>query len=73
MSNAVYLLWFVRAGLKIEDVEMLIGVYSNEEEAKSAIQRLCEKPGFAEFPQGFQIVSYELDRDHWVEGFKFVE
>jgi hypothetical protein len=54
MSNVVHLLWFVREGLEIEDAEFLIGVYSNEEQAKSAIQRLRDKPGFVDFPQGFQ-------------------
>lgn len=73
MSNVVHLRWFVREALKVEDAEMLIGVYSSEEQAKSAIQRLRDKPGFSDFRQGFQIASYELDRDHWVDGFKYVD
>jgi hypothetical protein len=73
MTNLVHLLWFVREGLDVEDAEILIGVYSSEEQAKSAIHRLRDKPGFAEYPQGFQIAAYELDADHWTDGFKFVD
>jgi homoserine kinase type II len=70
MSDIAYLLWFVQerpAGE--EDTELLIGVYSSEQEAKFAIQRLKDQPGFVDFMEGFQICPYELDRDHWTEGF----
>ena len=69
MSNMVHLLWYVNEMAEREDAELLIGVYSSETEAKSAIQRLKDKPGFGTFPEGFQIHAYELNRDHWTEGF----
>jgi hypothetical protein len=28
-----------------------------------------QKPGFADFRDGFQICPHELNRDHWTEGF----
>lgn len=59
--------------MDIKDAEILIGVYSSEEDARAAAKRLRAKPGFVEFPQGFQIAPYEIDQDHWVDGFKFVE
>ena len=31
--------------------------------------RLSTQPGFRKYVEGFQINCYELDRDHWVEGF----
>jgi hypothetical protein len=37
------------------DDEKLIGVYRDASDAKAAIERLCNKPGFATFPDGFQI------------------
>jgi len=46
-----------------EDVK-LIGVYSTENEAKKAIERLKGQPGFCENPQGFQIDRYTLDQDN---------
>ncbi|HYM07982.1 MAG TPA: hypothetical protein VEU11_15610 [Terriglobales bacterium] len=65
----VHLLWFVQENPEGEDTELLLGVYSSEAAAKTAIQRLQDKPGFVSFPDGFQIHPYELDRDHWTEGF----
>jgi hypothetical protein len=71
--NHVHLLWFVREGLEAEEADILVGVYSTEECAKAAIQRLKNKPGFADRLEGFEIAEYEVDDDHWEEGFKFVE
>ncbi|MBD8900589.1 serine kinase [Rhodanobacter sp. DHG33] len=62
-----------------EDVK-IIGVYRTLDTAKAAIQRLETQPGFAKHPNiidpgvaaeesGFYIGEYELDRDHWVDGF----
>ncbi|HEY2379160.1 MAG TPA: hypothetical protein VGH98_24480 [Gemmatimonadaceae bacterium] len=51
-----------------EDVK-LIGVYSSEAAAEAAIQRLREQPGFSEYPNDFHVDPYELDVDHWTEGF----
>mgnify|MGYP006908289118 CR=1 FL=1 len=52
----------------IENVKM-IGVYSEEKYAKEAIRRLNCKPGFSDSPSQFFIDAYELDHDHWSEGF----
>jgi len=46
----------------------LIGIYSTEAKAKSAIERLRVLPGFSEFPDGFSVDCYPLDADHMVEG-----
>ena len=51
-----------------EDVK-LIGIYSSEEAARLAISRLSRQPGFQQVPSGFQVESYEVDKDHWSEGF----
>ena len=64
----VFLLWHVLELDGVDD-EKLIGVYRAEPDAKAAIERLRDKPGFADFRDGFQICPYELDRDHWTEGF----
>jgi len=63
-----------------EDVKM-IGVYSSQESAEAAIRRLREQPGFLDLPklinpdvdeerQGFYIDAYEIDKDHWTEGYR---
>ena len=64
----VFILWHVDGA---ED-EKLIGVYRTEADAKAAIERIRSKPGFATFPEGFQVCPYELGRDHWTDGFVVV-
>ncbi len=53
---------------RLEDVK-IIGIYSSEENAKNAATRLSEQPGFKENIDGFHIDAYELDKDHWQEGY----
>ena len=66
--NTVFLLWHIHV-LNGEDDEKLIGVYSSELEAKNAIARVADQPGFRDTPDGFEICGYELNTDHWREGF----
>jgi homoserine kinase type II len=51
-----------------EDVKV-IGIYSSDVQARAAIERLRQQPGFCDYPDGFCIDAYELDKDHWTEGF----
>ena len=69
MNDKVYVLWFVQEQEDRNDSELLIGVYTSESEAKAAIERLKNQKGFVEFPEGFQIHEYQLNRDHWTQGF----
>ena len=70
--NTVYDLWYVRGYADREDTELHIGVYSSHEIAHAAIERLRVKPGFQDWPEGFEIHEIMLDRDNWAEGFKSV-
>jgi hypothetical protein len=67
--DSIFILWYVRAPETADEKELLIGVYSTQEEARAAIGRLKGKPGFAAAPDGFPIHPYEIDRDNWTEGF----
>ena len=69
--RSVFLLWHIRPmGAEAErSDEKLIGVYDAELRAKEAIARLTDKPGFREFPQGFEVHEFVLNRDGWTEGF----
>jgi hypothetical protein len=49
--------------------EKAIGIYSSPERAQQAIERVKDKPGFRDHPDGFRIDELELDRDGWEEGF----
>jgi hypothetical protein len=51
-----------------EDVKF-IGVYSSPENAQAAVKRLSQAPGFSEALTGFHIDEYQIDKDHWVEGY----
>ena len=70
-EGSVFLLWHVRKPDSNEE-ELLIGVYGTEADAKSAIERLRSKAGFVDAPEGFRINRYELNRDHWEEGYDVV-
>jgi homoserine kinase type II len=52
----------------VEDVKF-IRVYSSMQNARLAIFRLGEKPGFSQTPDGFHIDAYQLDTDQWIEGY----
>lgn len=51
------------------DEAKLIGVFSSEERAREAIDRLLGKPGFIDHPDGFTIDAYEIDHSSWESGF----
>jgi hypothetical protein len=65
--KSVHLLWHVH-----DDDEKLIGVYATDADAVAAKERLKRKPGFVNTPEGFQIAEYELNQDHWTEGYVVV-
>ena len=68
--ESVFLLWHVhRLPESSDDDEKLIGAYRTEEDANAAIVRLRDRPGFSESPVGFHIDEYELNKDHWKEGY----
>jgi homoserine kinase type II len=70
--GSVFLLWHVRGIEGVED-ELLIGVYTTEDEANGAIGPLKGCKGFVDDPTGFQIHRYPLNQDSWTEGFVIVE
>ena len=51
------------------DEVKFIGVYSSEERARAAVDRARALSGFCDYPDGFSVDSYEVDMDHWTEGF----
>ncbi|MFP5237115.1 MAG: hypothetical protein ACLGSD_14535 [Acidobacteriota bacterium] len=65
MNEQVFVLYHIRASGDL----LLVGLYRSEADANAAIQRLKLKPGFAEYPDCFEIHAYELGKDIWSEGF----
>ena len=67
--NSVFLLWHSTECEDCPDDVKLIGVYRTEEDARAALERVKDKPGFRDLPEGFEIVEYPLNRDGWTEGY----
>jgi hypothetical protein len=81
--SRVYVLWHVHLVSADGEDAKLIGVYQTLASAKGAVRRLADRPGFDLAPAlvepsdhdpkaGFRVDAYELDRDHWTEGFESV-
>jgi homoserine kinase type II len=69
MKDAVYLVWHTHISDDGSEDVKLIGVYSTAEKAQGAVERAKDQPGFHDTPDGFEISRYEIDKDHWTEGF----
>jgi hypothetical protein len=68
----VYVLQHVHShGPTNEEIKM-IGVYSSEQAAQRTVDRLRGALGFRDAPDGFVVDCYEVDTDHWVEGYETV-
>lgn len=65
----VYVLQHVHEAANGEEDVKFIGVYSSESAAQEAIGRLRLKPGFCDHQDSFHVDRYEVDRDHWTDGF----
>ena len=69
LPRTVYVLQHARPKEDGDDDVKFIGVYSSQKAAEAAIERLRIQPGFAEYPEEFHLDPYEIDVDHWTEGF----
>ena len=69
IMKSVFVLQHVHAFANDDEEVKFIGVYSSKEKAENAISRLIRKPGFKETKEGFCIDEYELNADHWAEGY----
>lgn len=67
--NTAHILWHVREDDTYKEDAKLIGAYSSPETAAAAIERLKGQSGFREYVAGFEVCAYEIDKDHWTEGF----
>lgn len=66
--NSAFLLWHTHE-IDGESDDKLIGVYRTREDAKAAMCRLSDKPGFREALNGFEVTEYVVGKDHWTEGY----
>jgi len=68
-NNYIYLLWHTHVLGDGEEDSKLLGVYSSQSLATQKIDEYKMLPGFRDYPSGFEISKYEIDCDHWKEGF----
>ena len=47
----------------------VIGIFSTKALAKRSLKSLSTQPGFSEYPKGFYIAEYIVERRHWDGGF----
>lgn len=48
----------------------MIGVFDSEDAVEEAIEELSTKPGFRDYPSGFQFGPYIVNMKYWGEGFE---
>ena len=68
-TTHVYIVHHVRKLSEEREDVKLIGVYSTELQAQRALSRLKSAAGFRDYPDGFTVSRYELNVDHWTDGF----
>lgn len=67
--DTVYDLWFIREYDHREDTELHIGIYASEADALAVVNALKSKPGFRDYPEGFDVIPTKLGMTGWQEGF----
>lgn len=70
-KGCIFLVWHTHTISGVDD-EKLIGTYSSETEAQAAVVRLSDRRGFVDCKEGFLIDCYEINQDHWTEGYATV-
>lgn len=66
---SVFLVQHVHAFEDGEEDIKIIGIYTSRELAQAAVARSRPLLGFRDTPEGFEISQYDLDSDHWTEGY----
>ena len=65
----IYELWHFRTDELGCDHDTMLGVFSTREKAQQALDFLRDRPAFKNHPDGFEILSGELDSFGMKEGF----
>ena len=65
----IYVLWHFRTDEQGCDHDKMLGVFSTRDKAQEALDFLRDKPGFKDYPDGFEILSGTMDKYGLKEGF----
>lgn len=55
--------------IECKEFHRLIGLYTSFERAKETIEKYKLLPGFKDYPDDFYLEVYEINKNHWEEGF----
>jgi hypothetical protein len=69
MTKSIYLLSHDYETPTSLDNGILLGIYHSEADARKSKEELATQPGFDQFPNGFHIDRYQINEDHWTDGF----
>lgn len=69
MTNRVYILYHTRVDAFGCDNDKCLGVFSDTKKAERAKRYALNLKGFKDYPDGFCVVEYTLNEQHWLEGF----
>jgi len=69
--TTVHVLWHRCVDEEGRDHELMLGIYSTAETAEQSLSLLPSKPGFRDYPEGFEIQDATIDRTHVTDGFVF--
>lgn len=69
METPLYVLWHTYENESGNEDIKLIGIYSSEDRAKEALEKVRMQPGFRDHPDGFEIADAALDMTGWRDGF----
>jgi hypothetical protein len=69
--TTVHVLWHRCTDEEGRDHELMLGIYSTQEKAEQALALLRDKPGFRDYPDGFEVQDATIDRTYMTEGFVF--
>lgn len=67
--DKVYILWHTRVDAFGCDNDKCLGVFSSLKNAEQAKQYTLTQKGFKDYPDGFGISEYTIDKQEWLEGF----
>jgi hypothetical protein len=65
----IYLLSHVHEFEDGHEDTKIIGIFSTREKAEAALDHVRNRPGFRDWPEGFDISEYGLDGLEWSEGY----
>ncbi len=66
----VFMLSHLRSDEDDSDLK-ICGIFSSEEQAHIAINEYITKPGFKDYPNGFDVGPFIINKLYWDEGFGF--